>query len=42
MFFAGTGVSDGEVLKGVRYVSGGASTNSMVMRSESGTGKLEL
>ena len=37
MFFAATGVSDGDLLKGVRYFSGGASTNSIVMRSSSGT-----
>lgn len=38
MFFAATGVSDGDLLRGVRYVSGGASTNSIVMRASSGTG----
>ena len=37
VFFAATGVSDGDLLRGVRYHSGGASTHSMVMRSESGT-----
>lgn len=37
IFFAATGVSDGDLLKGVRYVSGGASTNSIVMRCKSGT-----
>ena len=37
VFFAATGVSDGDLLKGVRYYSGGASTNSIVMRSSSGT-----
>ena len=37
VFFAATGVSDGDLLKGVRYFSGGASTNSIVMRSSSGT-----
>jgi fructose-1,6-bisphosphatase II len=37
VFFAATGVSDGDLLKGVRYFSGGASTNSMVMRCKSGT-----
>lgn len=35
--FAATGVSDGDLLRGVRYTAGGASTNSMVMRSRSGT-----
>ena len=38
VFFAATGVSDGDLLQGVRYYSGGASTNSLVMRSSSGTG----
>lgn len=38
MFFAATGVSDGDLLRGVRYYAGGASTNSIVMRSQSGTG----
>lgn len=37
VFFAATGVSDGDLLKGVRYYSGGATTNSLVMRVESGT-----
>lgn len=37
VFFAATGVSDGDLLKGVRYVSGGATTNSIVMRYQSGT-----
>jgi fructose-1,6-bisphosphatase II len=37
VFFAATGVSDGEVLKGVRYYSHGARTQSIVMRSYSGT-----
>lgn len=37
VFFAATGVSDGDLLKGVRYYSGGASTNSIVMRCKSGT-----
>lgn len=30
-------MSDGDLLRGVRYHSGGASTNSIVMRSQSGT-----
>lgn len=38
VFFAATGVSDGDLLKGVRYYAGGASSNSIVMRSGSGTG----
>jgi len=36
-FFAATGVTDGELLRGVRYDSQGASTDSLVMRSKSGT-----
>ena len=36
-FFAVTGITDGEVLKGVHYDSQGASTQSLVMRSKSGT-----
>jgi fructose-1,6-bisphosphatase II len=36
-FFAATGITDGELLNGVRYVSGGARTQSLVMRSKSGT-----
>jgi fructose-1,6-bisphosphatase II len=37
MFFCATGVTSGELLKGVRYRSGGAYTQSIVMRSKSGT-----
>jgi fructose-1,6-bisphosphatase II len=38
VFFAATGVTDGDVLEGVRYPrAGGASTESLVMRSRSGT-----
>jgi fructose-1,6-bisphosphatase II len=36
-FFAVTGITDGEVLKGVHYDAGGATTQSLVMRSKSGT-----
>jgi fructose-1,6-bisphosphatase II len=36
-FFAATGVTDGELLKGVRFHAGGAVTQSLVMRSHSGT-----
>ncbi len=36
-FFAATGVTDGELLKGVHYDSRGATTQSLVMRSRSGT-----
>jgi fructose-1,6-bisphosphatase II len=35
--FAATGVTNGELLKGVRYFSGGAETHSVVMRSKSRT-----
>jgi fructose-1,6-bisphosphatase II len=37
VFFAATGVTDGELLRGVRYWGDGASTQSLVMRSKSGT-----
>ncbi len=37
VFFAATGVSSGEMLKGVRYFAGGAQTQSLAMRSRSGT-----
>ncbi len=37
IFFAATGLTDGEFLRGVRFFSGGASTHSVVMRSASGT-----
>lgn len=37
-FFSATGVTDGDVLQGVRYISAGrATTESLVMRSRSGT-----
>jgi fructose-1,6-bisphosphatase II len=36
-FFSATGVTDGDVLQGVRYQGGGATTESLVMRSRSGT-----
>src|SRR5579863_10498174 len=36
-FFAATGITDGELLRGVRYDFRGASTESLVMRSKSGT-----
>lgn len=35
--FAATGVTSGDMLKGVRYFKGGAKTHSLVMRSRSGT-----
>ena len=37
VFFAATGVSSGELLKGVRYFGGGAFTESIEMRGRSGT-----
>jgi fructose-1,6-bisphosphatase II len=37
VFFSATGVTDGDVLQGVRYEGGRASTESLVMRSRSGT-----
>jgi fructose-1,6-bisphosphatase II len=37
VFFAATGVSSGDLLKGVRYFSGGAVTQSIAMRGRSGT-----
>jgi len=36
-FFAATGITDGDLLKGVHYDSRGATTQSLVMRSKSGT-----
>ena len=39
-FFAATGITDGELLTGVRYDQFGASTQSLVMRSKSGTVRL--
>ncbi len=36
-FFAATGITDGELLDGVRYKSGGATTHTLVMRARSGT-----
>ena len=36
-FFAATGITDGDLLAGVRYRSGGAITDSLVMRARSGT-----
>src|SRR6185437_9602365 len=35
VFFVATGITDGELMKGVRYRAGGASTHSLVMRSRS-------
>ena len=36
-FFAATGITDGELLKGVHYGAGTVTTQSLVMRSRSGT-----
>ena len=36
-FFAATGITDGELLKGVHYDRSGSTTQSLVMRSRSGT-----
>jgi fructose-1,6-bisphosphatase II len=37
IFFSATGITDGELLKGVRYRGEGATTHSLVMRAKSGT-----
>jgi fructose-1,6-bisphosphatase II len=37
VFFAATGITDGELLNGVKYYGNGARTHSLVMRSKSGT-----
>jgi fructose-1,6-bisphosphatase II len=37
VFFSATGVTDGDLLKGVRFYAGGCTTQSIVMRSKSGT-----
>ena len=37
VFFAATGVTDGDLLRGVRYRGDGATTDSLVMRAKSGT-----
>ncbi|MEQ4547367.1 class II fructose-bisphosphatase [Nocardioides kribbensis] len=36
-FFVATGITDGDLMRGVRYRAGGATTESLVMRSRSGT-----
>jgi fructose-1,6-bisphosphatase II len=36
-FFAATGITDGELMAGVRFRAGGAATHSLVMRARSGT-----
>lgn len=37
VLFAATGITNGDILKGVRYFKGGAKTHTLVMRSHSGT-----
>ena len=37
IFFCATGITDGEILEGVRYTANGPTTHSIVMRSKSGT-----
>jgi fructose-1,6-bisphosphatase II len=37
VFFAASGITDGELMDGVRYKPGGATTHSLVMRARSGT-----
>jgi fructose-1,6-bisphosphatase II len=37
VFFVATGVTEGDLLRGVRYFGGGCFTHSLVMRSRSGT-----
>jgi fructose-1,6-bisphosphatase II len=37
VFFAATGITDGELLDGVKYYGDGARTHSLVMRAKSGT-----
>ena len=39
-FFAATGITDGDLLKGVHFDASGASSQSLVMRSKSGTVRL--
>ena len=40
VFFVATGITDGELLRGVRYSSGGCTSQSLVMRSRSGTTRM--
>ena len=37
VFFSATGITDGELLKGVRYFGEGARTDSLVIRGLTGT-----
>jgi fructose-1,6-bisphosphatase II len=39
-FFAATGITDGDLLRGVHFNAQGATTQSLVMRSRSGTVRL--
>ena len=39
-FFVATGITDGELMRGVRYRAGGCTTESLVMRARSGTIRL--
>ena len=41
-FFAATGITDGETLRGVHYTKEGATTQSLVMRSKSGTVRMVI
>ena len=40
VIFAATGITDGDLLRGVRYLGEKATTHSMVMRSKTGTIRL--
>lgn len=40
VFFCATGITDGDLLRGAHYRAGGATTQSIVMRSKSGTVRL--
>jgi fructose-1,6-bisphosphatase II len=40
IFFCATGITDGELLRGVRYFTDSVQTQSIVMRSKSGTIRL--
>jgi len=40
VFFCATGITDGDLLRGTHYRAGGATTQSIVMRSKSGTVRL--
>ena len=41
-FFAATGITDGETLRGVHYTKQGATSQSLVMRSKSGTVRMVI